>query len=70
MKNWKTLAVGILGGVLLGVNRSMNLGIDESHINYVTLLMLSIFAKDSDTTGIGSSATKLDDTYSHNIHSD
>lgn len=58
MKNWKTIAIGIFGGVLLGLNRTFELGIDETHINYLTVLMLSFFAKDYDTTGIGKDATK------------
>lgn len=56
--NWKTIAIGILGGVLLGLNRAFEWGIEETHINYLTVLMLSLVTKDYDTTGIGKDATK------------
>jgi len=57
-KNWKTIVIGILGGVLLGLNKTFELGIDETHINYITILAMSFFAKDYDTTGIGNDASK------------
>jgi hypothetical protein len=58
MVNWKTTLSGVIGGVVILVNKYFDLGLPQDVVIAVVIGVVALFMKDYDTTGNGREAAK------------